>query len=128
MTVADGHREAPADIREGFSTELADLLATAGGSRPLIALSRSIEPVDAIALFAAARARDFEAALWLQPAAGRAIVGVGRAWAFEGGGADRFAAATTAWRAVLADAVVGGRASARPVRTPAPFRVASFDR
>jgi salicylate biosynthesis isochorismate synthase len=116
VTVADRH--APDGTRERFSTELADVLATEDGSRPLVTLSRTIEPVDAIALFAAARARDLEAALWLQPAAGRSIVGVGRAWAFEGGGADRFAAATTAWRALLADAVVAGRASGRPDAGP----------
>ena len=31
-----------------------------------------------------------EAALWLQPATGRSIVGIGRAWAVEAGGPDRF--------------------------------------
>ena len=41
---------------------------------------------------------DLESALWLQPAAGRSIVGIGRAWAVEGGGPDRFVAAATAWR------------------------------
>ena len=116
MTVVD--RRAPGDTGPGLSTELAALFATLDGSRRLVTFSRSVEPVDAIALFAAARARDLEAALWLQPATGRAIVGVGRAWAFEDGGADRFGAATTAWRGVLADAVIGGRTTSRPDEGP----------
>ncbi len=63
------------------------------------------EPIDPIDLFATARALGIEAALWLQPAADRSIVGIGRAWAFEGSGPDRFTAAATAWRGLLADAI-----------------------
>jgi isochorismate synthase len=33
------------------------------------------------------------------------VVGIGRAWTFDGGGPDRFTAAATAWRDLLADAV-----------------------
>ena len=62
------------------------------------------EPIDPIELFATAMALGVEAALWFQPAADRSIVGIGRAWAFEGGGPDRFSAAATAWRDLLADA------------------------
>lgn len=103
MTVAD--RRALDAARRGFGAELAELLAVAGPSRPLVTLGRSAGDIEPIALFAAAHAQGLEAALWLQPALGRSIVGVGRAWAFEGGGANRFEAATAAWRAVLADAV-----------------------
>jgi isochorismate synthase len=68
-------------------------------------VTQSVHRLDPIALFGAARAQDLDAALWLQPATGRSIVGIGRAWACEGGGADRFAFAAEAWRAVLADAL-----------------------
>jgi isochorismate synthase len=97
-----------------IADELAALLATAhrrGGPRPLLTTTLRIDPLDPIELFAAARARDLEAALWLQPAADRSIVGIGRAWATEPAGPDRFAIATEAWRSVLADAIVTGRAS-----------------
>jgi isochorismate synthase len=106
VTVAD--RRARRRAR-GFSHELAELLASPDDTRPLVTLTQPIDAIDSIALFVAARAADLEAALWLQPAGGRSIVGVGRAWAFEGGGPDRFAAATSAWRAVLGAAVASGR-------------------
>ncbi len=67
--------------------------------------ARPAVPIDPIDLFAAARALGIEAALWLQPGADRSIIGIGRAWAVEGGGPDRFTAAATAWRALLADAI-----------------------
>jgi isochorismate synthase len=64
--------------------------------------------VDPIALFAAARELDLEAALWLQPSEGSALVGVGRAWAVEPGGPGRFAVADRSWRALLAGSVGHG--------------------
>ncbi len=60
--------------------------------------------IDPIELFAATRSLDLEAALWLQPAADRAIVGIGRAWAVETDGPERFSVAAAAWRTLLADA------------------------
>jgi isochorismate synthase len=69
-------------------------------------MTQPVAAIDPIDLFAAGRALGFEAALWLQPAADRSIVGIGRAWAIEPAGPDRFAAATDAWRTVLADAIV----------------------
>ncbi len=66
--------------------------------------SRPVAAVDPITLFAAAREDDLEAALWLQPAAGFALVGIGRAWSVEPAGADRFARAAAAWRGRLAGA------------------------
>ncbi|MFL5714405.1 MAG: isochorismate synthase MenF [Chloroflexota bacterium] len=112
MTIADRH--VPGRTRDGFSEELAELLATADDARRLVTLSRPADPVDPIALFVAARARDLEAVLWLQPSSGRSIVGIGRAWAFEGGGRERFGAATAAWGAVLGDAVAGGASVGLP--------------
>lgn len=115
MTITD--RQAGVDTRPAtpaIEAELGALLAAAtsrGGSRPLLSATVTVEAIDPIALFAAARARDLEAILWLQPAADRSIVGIGRAWAVEPAGAERFALATDAWRALLADAIVTGRIS-----------------
>jgi len=100
MTVVD--RPAGGPIRAP-ATDLGELLegsprAEAGSLR---VATLAAEDVDPIALFAAARELDLEAALWLQPADGLALVGIGRAWAVEPGGPERFAAASTAWRALL---------------------------
>lgn len=97
-----------------IAAELGALLATAArraGPRPLITATLPVDALDPIELFAAARAQDLEAALWLQPAADRSLVGIGRAWATEPEGPDRFTAATDAWRGVLAHAIVSGRTS-----------------
>ena len=61
------------------------------------------DDLDPIALYAAARELDLEAALWLQPAAGFALVGIGRARAIEAEGPDRFAAAAAEWASLAAD-------------------------
>lgn len=58
--------------------------------------------LDPVALFAAARELDLEAALWLQPAAGFAQVGIGRAWVVEADGPGRFVEAAAAWGALTA--------------------------
>ncbi len=70
------------------------------------AWTRPAPAVDAISLFAAARDEDLEAALWLQPSAGFAIVGIGRAWSIEPVGADRFDRAAACWRALLERAAI----------------------
>ncbi|MEZ0241292.1 MAG: isochorismate synthase MenF [Chloroflexota bacterium] len=105
MTVTD--RLAAATAAPSIVAALAALPAAARRRTdpPLAWTSVPIDPIDPIALFSAARALDMEAALWLQPATGRSIVGIGRAWTVETGGSDRFDAATAAWRAVLGDAV-----------------------
>ena len=53
----------------------------------LRASTRPAPAVYPISLFAAAREEDLEAALWLQPSAGFALVGIGRAWSVEPAGA-----------------------------------------
>ena len=68
--------------------------------------TRPAPAVDPISLFVAAREQDLEAALWLQPSAGFAIVGIGRAWSIEPEGADRFARAAAGWRALLDGAAI----------------------
>ena len=72
------------------------------------------DDVDAIALFAAARELDLEAALWLQPSEGSAIVGIGRAWAVAPDGPGRFAEAAQSWRELLAGSEQPGASSAPP--------------
>jgi isochorismate synthase len=108
MTVVD---------RRAASTQVAIAGAVAAlaasrraGQRSLGTATLAIAPFDPIDLFAAARTLDLEVALWLQPAADRSIVGVGRAWAVEAAGPDRFVEAADAWRGVLADAVHVDRA------------------
>lgn len=64
------------------------------------------DAVDPISLFAAAAEADLEAALWLRPADGTAIVGIGRAWATEPAGPGRFREGETAWRALIGGAAV----------------------
>jgi salicylate biosynthesis isochorismate synthase len=76
-----------------------------------------VDDLDPVALFAAAREADVEAALWLQPPEGIGLVAIGRAWAVEPAGPDRFATAAHAWREVLAGAASGGLA-ASPAALP----------
>ncbi len=112
MTVTQ--RGAVSDLPTPTAARLREALASAqrlDGRAPLVSVSSPIPEVDPIALFAAARALGLEAALWLQPSNDRSIVGIGRAWAVESAGAERFSDATTAWRAVLADASVSGAPS-----------------
>ena len=118
MTVTD--RRAPATAAPSIAAALAALPAAARRRTdpPLAWTSIPIDPIDPIALFSAARALDLEAALWLQPATGRSIVGIGRAWAVEPGGTARFGAATVAWRAVLGDAVGPVGAARSPIGGP----------
>ena len=140
MTVVD--RRASIGAGSSIAAELRALLAPApAGERSLVAATRPIGSLDPIDLFAAAQALDLEAALWLQPAAERSIVGIGRAWAVEPVGVDRFATAADAWRSVVADAVLSDVGEAGPTllgglgfsgRTPAtddpwrPFGAASL--
>jgi isochorismate synthase len=104
---------------------VAGLLARRGratGVRPLSWTAIPIDPIDPIDLFTAGHVLGIEAALWLQPATGRSIVGLGRAWAADVAGPDRFADAAAAWRAILAegdgapgDGVATARTAAGPV-------------
>ena len=79
-----------------------DALLGAGTAAELRVATAAAPDLDPVALFAAARELDLEAALWLQPTAGLALVGIGRAWAVEPAGPGRFEAASAAWRALLA--------------------------
>lgn len=61
----------------------------------------AVADLDPVALVEAAREADLEAALWLQPTDGFALVGIGRAWAVEPRGPERFDAAADAWVELL---------------------------
>ena len=91
---------------ERLAERLARLLTPAN----LAAATVPVPATDPIALFAAAQEAGLEAALWLRPSEGLAIVGIGRAWAIEGEGPSRFHDAETAWRSLVRDARFDGAA------------------
>ncbi len=77
----------------------------------LVSAAVAVPAVDAVALFAAAAEAELEAALWLRPSEGLALVGVGRAWAVVGDGPTRFRDAEAAWRELVRDAATEGPAT-----------------
>ena len=101
--------------------DIARLRATAGvegGPWPLTTITLPVPDIEPIALFSAARSLDLEAALWLQPSTGRSIVGIGRAWAVQADGPDRFSRSAAAWREVLADSLRSGERAVKPKAGP----------
>jgi isochorismate synthase len=73
-----------------------------GGHRPRLVFATSpVEAIDPLDLYAEAAATGHETALLLSPSEGFALVGIGRAWATEPSGSDRFRDAEMAWRALL---------------------------
>jgi isochorismate synthase len=73
----------------------------------LLAVSSRVQPVEPLALYAAAARMG--ASLWLQPDSGFALVGIGEAWAARpSAGPDRFSAVSEAWSALLQRAVIDG--------------------
>lgn len=95
---------------EPAAARIGDALATllAAGGHGLAAATVPTDAVDPIALFAAAAEADLEAALWLRPGDGTAIVGIGRAWASEAAGLARFRQAEAGFAALLADGRIAG--------------------
>ncbi len=79
---------------------------TVAGPETLTATSEPLEPFDPIALYRAAVEAGLEAALWLRPSEGFALVGIGRAWAVEPSGPGRFAEAADAFRGLAGEARV----------------------
>lgn len=79
---------------------LEPVLERVAGREPgtLAAVTLPIAPIDALALYAAAGEA---ASLWLQPASGLALVGIGEAWAARPGDGARFASVSAAWKALL---------------------------
>jgi isochorismate synthase len=120
----DTERGAGPDPDTAFEADLGEALEALPDPGPgsLRTATVRLGDLDPIALFAAARELDLEAALWLQPSEGMAIVGVGRAWATEPGGPTRFAEAGRSWRALIARsgerASAGGDGTGRPEPRP----------
>lgn len=87
---------------------------TVADAPALAAATVEVPAVDPITLYAAAVEAGLEAALWLRPSESTALVGIGRAWATEPAGPDRFRAAEDAWRALLAGARIDGPLDGAP--------------
>ncbi len=79
-----------------------------GAAEPgqLVAASLRIPDFDPIEVYAAATAAGLEGVLWLRPSEEFALVGIGRTWAIEAAGLDRFAVVDSAWRELLEHARV----------------------
>ncbi len=82
--------------------------AAASGRPALLVASRDVAPLDPVALVRASLAAGLETAAWLRPSEGLAMVGIGRAWATEPTGPDRFRAAEAAWTAPAAELAGAG--------------------
>lgn len=72
-----------------------------GPEPSLVAATCAVPALDPIALFAAARELDLEAAVLVGPAGELALVGIGRAWAAEASGPERFHDTAAAWAALI---------------------------
>jgi isochorismate synthase len=102
-----------ASVGEGLAALLDRGAGSADGTPVLSATTVPVAAIDPISLFAAAVEADLEAALWLRPAEGTALVGIGRAWAVEAEGPSRFVEAEAAWRALVAGARIDRPADPR---------------
>ena len=110
---------APASLP--IAATLKALAGRAGGSPQHDAPSRLISATfelgsspapDPVDLFAAGLRAGLEPCLWLQPADGFAMVGIGRAWSIGADGPDRFGAVAEAWERLLSSARIGGDSKA----------------
>ena len=81
-----------------------------------------IEPIDPIDLVSAANLRGLETRLWLRPADGFALVGIGAAWSIRPEGPDRFKLADAAWRELIAGSLLDAPAGTPSVTGPLPAR------
>ena len=117
MTVVERGTASRGPATVGLDDALRALRASPGGDGAgpaprLVAATCAAPALDPIALFAAARELDLEAALLVGPSDGLALVGIGRAWAAEASGPGRFQAAAAAW------ATLAGRARVAPEDLP----------
>ena len=88
----------------GIGERLQHALVGTASAGTLTAATVRVTGFDPISLYAAGVEADLETALWLRPSEGTAFVGMGRAWATEPEGPDRFRMAETAWRELVRDA------------------------
>ena len=110
--------EADAAIRlgEALAGAMSQAIGATTGAATVVAATVAVPAVDPISLFAAAAEAGLEAALWLRPSEGTALVGIGRAWAIEGEGRNRFQEAEAAFRELMAGARLERPAARGPAR------------
>ncbi|MFO1541417.1 MAG: isochorismate synthase MenF [Chloroflexota bacterium] len=92
----------------GVEGSAARLRAALAGVRPgrtvrAVTIDLPADAPDPVTLAARAIRAGEEVAAWVRPSEGVALAGVGRAWASEPAGPDRFAAAAAAWAAIADD-------------------------
>jgi isochorismate synthase len=93
--------------RDSALYERAATLAEGRGRPVLASVTRPTNPRDPIAFFT--RAADVGTrALWLRPATGEALVGLGSAHSLLGVGQERFGQVAAAWGELVADALIDG--------------------
>jgi isochorismate synthase len=104
MTVAEPVATPASEVE--LAAVLEPLVARAAGrdGPTLVSASLPIDAVDPVALYAVAQ--PLGASLWLQPAEGFGLVGIGQAWGARQSHAARFQALSVAWRMLLTDAIV----------------------
>jgi isochorismate synthase len=96
-----------ADELEGLGARLSAAVRAARAradatGQPAVAWAGArVVSMDPIALFRWACAGGHDPILWAQPAQGRSLVGLGRAWRFSARGPERCALARAAWRALM---------------------------
>ena len=93
--------------------------------RPVLASWTEPSSQEAISFFAQ-QAGASDRVLWLRPSSGEALVGVGTARTLTGSGIERFKQIASAWRELLADAVVD-QATGHPCSGPLLVGGFSFD-
>ena len=94
--------------------------------RPVLASWTEPASLEAISFFARASTTT-DRALWLRPASGEALVGIGAAHTLTGTGEDRFRQVGDAWRDLLADAVFDDDVVGQPCGGPLLLGGFSFD-
>lgn len=117
--------EADAAIRlgEALAGAMSQAIGATTGAATVVAATVAVPAVDPISLFAAAAEAGLEAALWLRPSEGTALVGIGRAWAIEGEGRNRFQEAEAAFRELMAGARLERPAARGPARGSGPLLI-----
>lgn len=106
--------------------EIARQRARELGRPVLVSVTTRVRPRDPLALFARGPGVTHNRLFWSVPAAGLAVAGLGAAWSFAADGPERFTAAASAWRELIADACVAAD-PALPFSGPMAAAGFSFD-